>query len=139
MSQSAKILIVDDTLSSRILLGDVLELNGYSVLSAASGQEALKILESEEPDLILLDVLMPEMNGYELCRKVRENPALQTVPVIMMTGLDPSQEKTKGCEAGATDMIVKPIRLADLLERLHFLNMTNKEERSTGAEDQEGL
>ena len=133
MSQSAKILIVDDTLSSRILLGDLLELKGYTVLGAASGPEALKILETEEPDLILLDVLMPNMNGYQVCRRIRENPAMQTVPVIMMTGLDPSEEKAKGREAGATDIIVKPIHLADLLERLRVLGIRDDDERSNGA------
>ena len=121
MSQAAKVLIVDDTPSSLILLGDLLTLKGYSVLTAASGPEALKILENDRPDLILLDVLMPKMSGYQVCRKIREDPAMQTLPVIMMTGLDPSEEKAKGREAGATDIIVKPIHLADLLERLHVL------------------
>ena len=101
--------------------------------SAASGPEALNILESEEPDLILLDVLMPNMNGYQVCRRIRENPAMQTVPVIMMTGLDPSEEKAKGRDVGATDIIVKPIHLADLLERLHFLGIRGDDERSNGA------
>ena len=133
MNQSPKILIVDDTLSSRILLGDLLDLNGYTVLSAASGPEALKVLETETPDLILLDVLMPEMNGYQVCRRIRENPSMQTLPVIMMTGLDPSEEMAKGREAGATDIVVKPIHLADLLERLKFLEIGDNEERSDGA------
>ena len=133
MNQPAKILIVDDTLSSRILLGDLLDLNGYTVLSAASGPEALKVLETETPDLILLDVLMPEMNGYQVCRRIRENPSMQTLPVIMMTGLDPSEEMAKGREAGATDIVVKPIHLADLLERLKFLGIRDDEERSDGA------
>ncbi len=124
MNQPAKFLIVDDTPSSRILLGDLLELKGHIVLTAASGPEALKILETEEPDLILLDVLMPDMNGYQVCRKIRENPAMQTVPVIMMTGLDPSEEEAKGREAGATEIIVKPIHLTDLLERLRMLGIT---------------
>ena len=133
MSQPAKILIVDDTLSSRILLGDLLELNGYTVLSAASGQDALNILKTEAPDLILLDVLMPEMNGYQVCRKIRENPAMQTRPIIMMTGLDPAEEMAKGREAGATDIIVKPIHLANLLERLKSLLVTDRDERADDA------
>ncbi len=131
MSRSTKVLIVDDTPSSLTLLGDLLTLKGYSVLTAASGPEALKILESERPDLILMDVLMPRMNGYQVCRRIRENPAMQTLPIIMMTGLDPSEETFKGREAGATDIIVKPIHLAGLLERLQSLETNIRDTRSS--------
>jgi adenylate cyclase len=117
----AKILVVDDTPKNVKLLADVLTVKGYSVVTAASGREALTRLESNEPDLVLLDVVMPEMSGYEVCRKIRENLATGILPVIMVTALDPSEERIKGLEAGADDFLTKPINQAELLARVRSL------------------
>ena len=121
MKTPAKILVVDDTPKNVKLLADVLTVKGYSVVTAASGAEALRQVEAEKPDLVLLDVVMPEMSGYEVCRKIRENPATQMLSVVMVTALDPSEERIKGLEAGADDFLTKPINQAELLARIRSL------------------
>jgi adenylate cyclase len=117
----AKILVVDDTPKNVKLLADLLTVKGYAVVTAASGAEALKQVEAEKPDLVLLDVVMPEMSGYEVCRKIRENSATEILPVIMVTALDPSEERIKGLDAGADDFLTKPINQAELLARVKSL------------------
>ena len=117
----AKILVVDDTPKNVKLLSDLLTVKGYSVMTANSGREALERIACELPDLVLLDVVMPEMSGYEVCRKIRENPTSGILPVIMVTALDPAEERIKGLEAGADDFLTKPINQAELLARVKSL------------------
>jgi adenylate cyclase len=121
MNIPAKILVVDDTVRNVKLLADLLAVKGYAVVTAASGQEALDKIEPERPDLVLLDVVMPEMSGYEVCRKIREIPETRMLPVVMVTALDPSEERIKGIEAGADDFLTKPINQAELLARVRSL------------------
>ena len=121
MNTPAKILVVDDTPKNVKLLADLLTVKGYNVVTAASGREALAQLENETPDLVLLDVVMPEMSGYDVCRKIRENPATQILPVVMVTALDPAEERIKGLDAGADDFLTKPINRAELLARVRSL------------------
>src|ERR671924_1280263 len=121
MNTPAKILVVDDTLRNVKLLADLLAVKGYSVVTALSGPEALDKIEQEQPDLVLLDVVMPEMSGYEVCRKIRENPATKILPVVMVTALDPAEERIKGLEAGADDFLTKPINQAELFARVKSL------------------
>src|SRR5438105_14443016 len=118
MATESKILVVDDVVDNVKLLDKLLTVNGYSVLKAHSGREALSALETELPDLILLDVMMPEMSGYEVCQKVRENPATALLPIIMVTALNAAEERIKGIQAGADDFISKPINMAELIARV---------------------
>jgi DNA-binding response OmpR family regulator len=90
-------------------------------MTASSGQEALAKIDAEPPDLVLLDVVMPEMSGYEVCQKIRENPSTAMLPVIMVTALDPAEERVKGIEAGRDDFLTKPINQSELLARVKSL------------------
>jgi adenylate cyclase len=121
MSELARILVVDDTPHNVKLLADLLSAKGYAVSTAASGREALAKVDAEHPDLILLDVVMPEMSGYEVCRKLRDNPATAVLPVVLVTALDPGEERIKGLESGADDFLTKPIQQAELLARVRSL------------------
>ena len=121
MNHPAKILVVDDTPKNVKLLADLLSVKGYSVVTAFSGVEAISQIDAERPDLVLLDVVMPGMSGYEVCEKIRANPATAMLPVVMVTALDPSEERIKGIDAGADDFLAKPIHQAELLARVRSL------------------
>ena len=94
MNKPGKILVVDDLPQNVKLLADLLTVKGYEVTTAASGPEALAKIAADVPDLVLLDIMMPGMNGYEVCRKIRENPATEILPVAMVTSLDPLIART---------------------------------------------
>jgi adenylate cyclase len=115
-----RILVVDDVSENVRLLEAVLAPRGYDVVSATDGRVALELAESAEPDLVLLDVVMPELDGYAVCRLLREREKTAVLPVIMLTASE-SSEKTKAIEAGADDFIAKPFDQAELLARVRSL------------------
>lgn len=118
ISVDATILVVDDSPSNVKLLRLILGAAGYRVLEASSGAEALEILRRDRPDAMLLDVRMPGMTGYEVCRKIRDDPVFASLPVIMVTSLSLAEERIMGIEAGATDFISKPFSKNELLARV---------------------
>lgn len=120
MSQS-KILVVDDVALNVKLLVDLLGAKGYRTASASSGAQALEALAAEQPDLVLLDVMMPGMSGFDVCRAIRADPTHAMLPVVLVTALDPAIERAKGLEAGADDFLSKPVGQAELLARVRSL------------------
>ena len=115
---AAHILIVDDNELNLNLASRVLEKNGYRTSTSLSGAEALELTEAETPDLAILDVMMPEMDGYELCRRLRENPKLKHMPIIMLTALSSVDDRLQAFDVGADDFLSKPFVPAELLARV---------------------
>jgi signal transduction histidine kinase len=111
-------LVVDDIAANRNLLSETLEAQGYEVLLASNGASALKVAERAWPNLILLDVNMPDMNGYEACRQLKQIPGLAEIPVIFITANDDSESLVKGFQAGAVDYIAKPFKQEEVLMRV---------------------
>lgn len=118
--RGARILVVDDVAQNVRLLEAVLEAHGYDVVSATDGEAALNLVVSAEPDLVLLDVVMPQPDGYAVCRQIRAQEQTAMLPVIMLTASEGS-EKTKAIEAGADDFIPKPFDRNELLTRIRSL------------------
>jgi adenylate cyclase len=121
MSDRASVLVVDDTPANVKLLADLLAAKGYGVSTAANGEEALARLINEKPDLVLLDVMMPGLSGYDVCRRIRADAETALLPVVLITSLDPQGEKLKGIEAGADDFLSKPINQPELFARVRSL------------------
>jgi adenylate cyclase len=115
------ILVADDLKTNRSMIKAFLPPGEYSLLEAADGTEAWEIAKNRRPDLILLDVVMPGQDGYEVCRRVKSQPELGYVPVIMLTSLDQMDAKIKGLEAGADDFLTKPFQKIELLTRIKNL------------------
>jgi adenylate cyclase len=116
----ATVLVVDDLPQNVRLMDAVLSPLGFTVVSAMSGEEALDLLARELPDIVLLDIMMPGMDGYETCRRIRANPATSFIPVVMVTASGDA-EKVRAIEVGADDFVTKPLNKAELLARVRSL------------------
>ncbi|GAB1623333.1 response regulator transcription factor [Agarivorans albus] len=112
------ILVVDDATESVAMLNTALIEQGYTVLIAMDGQQALNISQRITPDLVLMDALMPNMDGFEACQQLKQNTQLSDIPVIFMTGLSSSESVVKGLESGGVDYINKPVKLDELFARI---------------------
>jgi len=115
---AGKILLVDDEPSNRFLMRDILENSGYQITEAENGRAALDAANAEPPDTVLLDVMMPEMDGFEACRRLKGNEQTQHIPVLMVSALCDRKNRIEGISAGATDFITKPIDMHDMLLRV---------------------
>lgn len=118
MSDTPKILVVDDDEHILRSLSQYLELEDFNVVSASSGPEALKLFEQEKPDLLVLDVMMPGMDGFQVLEALRGNPETAGVPVLMLTARDQHNDILKGYQMGATSYLVKPFNLDELVEAI---------------------
>jgi len=118
MSQKAKVLIVDDEPNNVDFLEQALEDSGYQLITATNGQEALKKIQSEQPDLILLDLNMPVMDGFTVLAKVKEDPNLRDIPVIIISSEHESKSIVKGIKQGAEDYLTKPVNAGLLVKKV---------------------
>jgi CheY-like chemotaxis protein len=119
------VLVVDDE-QQNLELMEVYLLRDYDVVFASSGKEALQKLEEEKTDLVLLDIMMPEMDGYEVCRRIKENKNLPYTPIIMITALSEKEALVKGLESGAEEFLSKPVDKLELITRVRSLLRTKK-------------
>ena len=118
----SRILVVDDNDQNReLLLAHVQEIPQVTVSSAADGAEALEAVAREHPDLILLDIMMPKMSGFEVCRRLKADPATQDIPIIMVTALNEIADHEKGIESGCDDFLSKPVNRIELVTRVKSL------------------
>ena len=118
---SARILVVDDIMPNVKLLEVKLTNEYYDVITATNGREALEKIEQDSPDIVLLDVMMPEMDGFEVCRRVKANPETAHIPIIMVTALTDTADRVRGLEAGADDFLCKPVNDTALFARVRSL------------------
>jgi len=116
-----RILVADDNRVTAMMVAHLLREAGHEVLSARDGDEALRLAARERPDLLVLDVLMPELDGFEVVRRLREDPALEPIPVILLTGKSQQQDLELGLAAGADEYLVKPFRPVQLLKHVDRL------------------
>jgi DNA-binding response OmpR family regulator len=124
--RKGKILVVDDEVNITQILEFSIGAEGYEVITAANGEEAIDKARREQPDLIILDIMMPRIDGYEACRILKANPLTKSIPVVLLTAKGRDIDKRLGYEVGATDYIVKPFSPAKLIDRIHELLVGSK-------------
>lgn len=116
-----KVLIVDDSPTERFFLTDLLRKQGYEVITADNGEQGVAVAKSEKPDLILMDVVMPGLNGFQATRQLSRNPETQAIPVIMCTTKGQETDRVWGMRQGAVDYLVKPVVAEELLAKVKAL------------------
>lgn len=133
MSHSSKILVVDDSAENRMLLKMLLE-DDYDICEAESGMDCLQLFETDDFDLLLLDANMPGISGYQVCQTLRQQPKTETLPIIFVSGLDSSEERLAGFEAGADEYVIKPVDGLELQEKVKA-HLTRQKERQATTQD----
>ncbi|MDO3381890.1 response regulator transcription factor [Gilvimarinus algae] len=123
-SEKQVVLVVDDSIDSIRMISDVLEEAGMTVLVALEGSQAVTITRNITPDIVLMDAIMPNMDGFECCRALKENPKLIDVPIIFMTGLSDTEHVVMGLKCGGVDYVTKPINASELIARMQ-VHLTN--------------
>ena len=117
----AKVLIADDHPQGAELIEAYLEGTGWDVKTAADGEETLRLVREWRPDVVLLDIMMPKLSGFEVCKRLRADPATKSLPVLMITALDQASDVERAVEAGTHDFLTKPINKTDLVLRIRAL------------------
>jgi len=135
-TEKSIILIVDDESVSRYTVEVLLESEGYVLVFAENGQEAIKKAVEIIPDLMLLDVMMPDMDGFQVCQHLRANPRLAELPIVMVTALDDRESRLRGIEVGADDFMTKPFDRAELRARIRTITRLNRYRRLVETEEQ---
>jgi two-component system, OmpR family, alkaline phosphatase synthesis response regulator PhoP len=130
---TGRILIADDNPQNRELLDAYLSDDGHEIEMAVDGEETLRKVRETQPDLILLDIMMPRLSGYEVCQQIRQDPAIQNIPVLMVTALKEMGDIEKAVAAGADDFLTKPVNRLELKTRVKSLlrvrHLTNERDR----------
>ncbi|MDD3087317.1 MAG: response regulator [Candidatus Omnitrophica bacterium] len=116
-----KILVVDDELDVQSIISFRLEINGYKVSVASDGQEGLDKIKAEKPNLVLLDLMLPKINGFEICRMIKFDDKFKDLPIIILSALDKEDDRKKAMEGGADAYFLKPFDLEVLLEKINSL------------------
>jgi len=125
-NRDATVLIVDDEPAMRDTLEGLLGVEGYRIILARTGEEGLTLARGFQPDLVLLDVMMPEMDGYEVCRNIRQDPETAQIPVVMVTALEDRESRLRGIQSGADDFVSKPFDRAELRARVRTITRLNR-------------
>jgi len=125
------ILIIDDDLTTLKLVKLVLQREGYQILTAKNGAEGLRKAEDVSPDLVILDIMLPGIDGYQVCHYLRTNPTTAHIPVLMFSSLDRPADQARAFKVGSDDYLTKPIKMAELLEKvrgaLYFKNLSGEQ------------
>jgi len=116
-----KVLVVDDSKTELVFLTDLLQKHGFSVKTAENAEDAMRRIEEEQPDLILMDVVMPGQNGFQLTRAIARNPQYASVPIILCTSKNQETDRLWGMRQGARDYIVKPVVASELMAKIKAL------------------
>jgi two-component system alkaline phosphatase synthesis response regulator PhoP len=127
-----RILVVDDEIYIVHILEFSLTMEGYSVLTASNGEEALHVIEQERPDLVVLDIMMPKLDGFEVCRRLRQDEQFRSLPVILLSAKGRPVDRDAGLDAGADDYITKPFSPRKLLEKIRELLETQDLKKVVG-------
>ena len=117
-----KILVVDDSATDRLYLTEMLQQAGFNVITAENGEECLTKVDAEQPDMVLMDVVMPGLNGFQATRALSKNPATVHIPVIMCTGKEQATDRLWALRQGAKDCVIKPVSVEELLAKIEALN-----------------
>lgn len=125
---TTKVLLIDDNANLLKLISIILRQSGFDVHMAHSGNLGVSMAEKEQPDLVLLDVMMPDMNGYDVCRRIRENPDLGKTRIVLFSAMSRRKDKEAGYEAGADDYLIKPIHPVELVNKVREVLSCSREE-----------